>query len=341
VPRAPSPRVSYPTIPRVAPALADPADRALARLATAKAIKELEEPERETPGDRLAGRVMEKVGEGIGELVARGIGAVAGAPSSPATPVDEHLKLTKDVRDQYGDLIHQLQERIEDLTAQLDQLKAERDGAYEAGFKQADERWQMRVELSDRTNARLDEIQAALHQNQLQAKDGQIAARDEQINRLIEELKATRVDLASAKAHQHELELERVRNEHKLAEQELQHKLEQAEARANAAQAPRSASPEEIVKEAWAKAEAKKLSQEADLSLEQRRQQIDDEHEESIARRKAIEGLAGVIDKVGDRAPSLIEAFVAGGAPSRGYGVSQRPSPGREMRVVTGGTQGG
>lgn len=330
--RRASPRASYPTIPRVLPQAPDPGSQAIARAADAHTLRALEEPAPTSPGDRLVDGVMDATGKAIGSLVERGIAGVGGQPATQ-TPIDDHLKLTKDARDQYDRIIDRLEERSRDLERQVDALKAERDGAYQAGYSTAEDRLTTRMELSERTQAQLDEIRAGLHDNQLAAKDGQIAELTARLDQAIAALGKAQADLSGAYTARLALETQVVKKDHAIEIAELAHKLERAESRV-----PQALSPQERVDEAYADAEAIRLRDVAKLETDRVRQQAQDEHKESEARIEATRGLGKVVSELADKAPSIIESFVAGSAPARGYARPvARPGPADRQRRASGG----
>lgn len=300
---------SYPNLSWSAPA-SDPAGQALAHLAHVKALEALDaKPQDEAPGSKLTEKVLDKVGDTIGELVSSQI------RPAPSTTIDDHLKLTKAQREQYDDLIQRQQSIIDELEEKANDLKEQLQSAYERGYKEADEKWQMRVELSERTNARLDEIENKLHEKELEEKNKLIETRDSQISRLLEELSKEREALKQAYAEMNDLKLERIKLGFELEKKDYEHKLKLAES-----QVPHAKTPQEIYEEAYAKAEASKLQEMAHLDVDKKRKEIEREEEESRARTAVYQTFGDLLGGLAEKAPELLGAFASGNAPSRGYG---------------------
>lgn len=313
---------SYPSF-AIAGASSDPAAQALAHLANARALASLEArppEELESPGARFTATVMGKVGEAVGDLINQKVQGSGGNPSQGGL-VEDHLKLSKDSREQYGDLIERQKDLIAGYESKIADLKEQLAGAYQSGYREADEKWSMRMELSDRTNARLDEIQTTLQHRDLEEKDKQIESRDQQITRLLDELRAERESLRAAHERVSELQVLKIKNEHEMEKLDLMHQLERAKS-----QVPQAKTPEQIYQEAWARAEALKAEEMARLAIEKQRQDIEDSHSESESRAKVYETLGSALQGVAEKAPDLIGAFIGGSAPSRGYGPQGSPS---------------
>jgi|GEM_PF-6003165 len=309
---------TYPNLVFGAPA-SDPAAQALAHLANAKALEALDTkpPELESPATRLTTQVMDKVGTAVGELIAQNV-----KPPSVPSMVDDHLKLTQAQREHYDDLIERQKDLITSYEDKIEDLKQQLSSAYQSGYKEADEKWQTRWEMSERMGARLDEIEKKLQAKELEDKQKLVEARDAQINRLLEELNRERESLRDAYTQLNNLKLERLRLEYDLEKKDLEYRVKQAES-----QVPRAKTPQEIYEEAYAKAEGIKAQASAELDIEKKRKEIEREEEESRARTAVYEQFGSLLSGIAKQAPDLITAFVSGSAPSRGYGPPAAQAP--------------
>ncbi len=318
------PRASYPTIPRLMPTAPDPGSQAVARAANAVALGALAAAAPQTPEGTLATGVTSSLGDSlgraVGQLVERAVGAPAPA-SAAQTPIEDHLRLTRDGREALEGIIKQLEGRIEDLTGQVDDLKTERDGAYQAGFKEADEKAKLREEVLTGVRAETEGLRTEFQKLQMGAKDGQIQGLTTELGKAIEALRQAQTDLREATAQRVRLETEIVKRDHATEVTELRHKLERAEERV-----PQAETPQQKLDNAWADAKGTEIRETAQIAVQRARQAAADEHRIAEAQAGAWGEIGGVLHSVSEQAPRFLSSMAAGNAPSR-YGPPRAVRP--------------